>query len=126
MPVNKVPNQRVLTVNKAPTDREHLYTVNNLEAINEAAKYLQTKAGFKLYFYIAKNQNQRQFALSSQDFCNWGGVGIRAYTSAFEELEREGFLIPKEEGSSIYMFYDKSRLDLAEKHGDKVTIEYEE
>lgn len=126
MPIKTYPNQRVLTVNKEPTDKQHLYTVNNLEAVNEAAKYLQTKAGFKLYIYIAKNQDKRQFALSSQDFCNWGGVGIKAYNSAFEELEKEGFLVPKEEGSTIYMFYDKSRIDLAEKHGDKITIEYEE
>ena len=125
MPIKeKFPKQRTITVNKEPTDKNNLYTVNNLAAIDEAAKYLQTKAGFKLYYYIAKNQNKRYFALSSKDFCNWGGVGIAAYNSAFKELEEEGFLIPKEKGSTEYLFYDKSRIDLPLKHGDIVQIEY--
>lgn len=120
-----VPNQRVITVNKEPTDKQHLYTVNNLAAVDEAARYLQSKAGFKLYYYIAKNQNNRQFALSSKDFCYWGGVGIAAYNTAFAELVEEGYLVPKEDGKNVFVFYDKSRLDLPEKHGDKIKIEYQ-
>lgn len=122
--VQTVPHQRVITVNKEPTDRQHLYTVNNLAAVDEAARYLQSKAGFKLYYYIAKNQNNRQFALSSKDFCSWGGLGIRAYTTAFAELVENGYLVPKEDSETIFMFYDKSRLDLPEKYGDKIVIEY--
>lgn len=122
--VQTVPHQRVITVNKEPTDKQHLYTVNNLAAVDEAARYLQSKAGFKLYYYIAKNQNNRQFALSSKDFCSWGGVGIRAYNTAFAELVENGYLIPKEDSETIFMFYDKSRFDLPEKYGDKIVIEF--
>lgn len=119
-----VPNQRIITVSKEPTDKQHLYTVNNLAAVDEAARYLQSKAGFKLYYYIAKNQNNRQFALSSKDFCYWGGVGIRAYNTAFAELVENGYLVPKEDSETIFMFYDKSRLDLPKKYGDKIDIEF--
>lgn len=52
---NKVPNQREITVAKAPTDKTHLYTANNLDALDEAARRLQSKGGFKLYMYLAKN-----------------------------------------------------------------------
>ena len=47
-PIETVPNQRVLTIHKDPTDKQHKYTVNNLEAMGEAARRLQSKAGFKL------------------------------------------------------------------------------
>lgn len=118
--LHTVPNQRILTVNKEPTDKQHLYTMNNLEAIGEAARSLQTKAGFKLYIYIAKNQNNHTFALSSKDFCEWSGVGIAAYNSAFAELVDNGYLVSKNDSKTTYMFYDKSRMDLQE----KVLIEY--
>ena len=121
-----VPNQRVITVNKEPADKKHLYTINNLAAVDEAARYLKSKGGFKLYYYIAKNQNNRRFALSSKQFCDWSGVGIAAYNTAFAELVEEGYLVPKEESKTVFIFFEKSRLDLPEKHGDKVEIEYDE
>ena len=33
----KVPNQRVITINKATCDMKHKYTVNNLDSLDEAA-----------------------------------------------------------------------------------------
>ena len=119
--IETVPNQRVLTIHKEPTDKAHLYTSNNLAALDEAAYQLQSKAGFKLYMYLAKNQDKYNFALSSSQFVAWAGVGLTAYNSAFKELEEKGYLIPKEEGSTIYTFYDKSQLDLD--RNDTRTIE---
>lgn len=127
MPLNSVPNQRMITVHKELTDRQHLYTANNLEAIDEAAHYMRSKAGFKLYFYIAKNQNNYQFALSSSDFCNWANVGIAAYRSAFDELIQNGYLVPKDKEDKeckVFTFYDKSTLDLPMIHNEKTIIEY--
>ena len=41
MPVIKtVPNQRIITVNKALADKEHLYMVINLQALNLACRTL--------------------------------------------------------------------------------------
>ena len=106
-----VPNQRVLTVNKEQCNKENLYTMNNIKAIDEAASRLISKAGFKLYIYIAKNQDKYSFALSSSDFCLWSGCGISAYRSAFKELEDKGYLIKSEDQENRYTFYDKSRIE---------------
>lgn len=117
---NRVPNQREITVNKAPTDRTHKYTANNLEALDEAARRLQSKGGFKLYMYLSKNQDKYNFNLSSNDFMIWSGLGYTAYTTAFQELEEEGYLILKRGTETIYTFYDKSQIP---KKNDSVTIE---
>ena len=128
--IETVPNQRVLTIHKEPTDKQHKYTLNNLEAMGEAARRLQSKAGFKLYMYLAKNQptevTKREWVLSSADFCNWSGAGIAAYRTAFKELEEEGYLIPKDktkDKESIYTFFDKSQKEDIKSAHDNVIIE---
>ena len=112
MPKNdKVPNQREITISKQPTDKKHLYTANNMAALDEAARRLQSKGGFKLYMYLAKNQDKYNFNLSSSDFMQWSGLGYTAYTSAFEELVAEKYLILKEGTETIYIFYDKAQIE---------------
>ena len=96
MKKNKVPNQRQITVNKTVANKTEIYTVNNLSAIDEAVGRLQSKAGFKLYMYLAKNQDKYQFNLFSSDFLRWAGVSITAYNTAFDELVEEGYLILEE------------------------------
>lgn len=127
--IETVPNQRILTIQKLPADTNHKYTVNNLEALGEAARRLQSKGGFKLYMYLAKNQNNYKFALSSTDFCSWSGLGIAAYRTAFEELKTEGYLIARDqtkENECIFTFYDKSQLEDPNKDQDKTIIEIPE
>ena len=123
-PIETVPNQRVLTIHKEPTDKQHKYTCNSLEALGEAAKRLQSKGGFKLYMYLAKNQDKYNFALSSSDFCNWSGLGIAAYRTAFEELEKQGYLIIKGSSTNNYIFYDKAQKEdeAAQKDNINITI----
>lgn len=106
----KVPNQREITINKAPTDKNNKYTANNLNALDEAAFRLQSKGGFKLYMYLAKNQDKYNFNLYSSDFQQWAGIGSTAYGTAFKELVSEGYLILKEGTKDIYTFYDKSQI----------------
>ena len=113
--MSSVPNQRTITVNKEKTDKSHRYTANNLAALDEAASRLQSKGGFKLYMYLAKNQNNYSFALSSADFCAWSGLGMTAYNTAFEELKQQGYLIPKDKSKvkeTVFIFYDKSQLEV--------------
>ena len=117
----KVPNQREITVAKEPTDKKHLYTANNLAALDEAAKRLQSKGGFKLYMYLAKNQDKYNFELSSSDFMQWSGLGYSAYTTAFKELEDKKYLILKEGTDTVYTFYDKAQIP-----EEKVKIEVPE
>ena len=123
-PIETVPNQRDLTIHKEPTDKQHKYTCNSLEALGEAAKRLQSKGGFKLYMYLAKNQDKYNFALSSSDFCNWSGLGIAAYRTAFEELEKQGYLIINGSSTNNYIFYDKAQKEdeAAEKDNINITI----
>ena len=112
--IASVPNQRTITVSKEKTDKSHRYTANNLAALDEAAGRLQSKGGFKLYMYLAKNQNNYSFGLSSADFCAWSGLGMTAYNTAFEELKAQGYLIPKDKSKpkeTIFIFYDKSQLE---------------
>ena len=117
-----VPHQRTITVSKEKTDKANRYTANNLAALDEAARRLQSKGGFKLYMYLAKNQNNRQFALSSAAFTAWSGTGLTAYNTAFKELVSKGYLVQKEGTETIYTFFDKSRHNL--KENDKLIIEY--
>lgn len=124
---NKVPHQRELTISKAPTDKAHKYTANNLAALDEAARRLQSKGGFKLYMYLAKNQDKYNFNLSSNDFMLWSGLGYTAYTTAFKELETEGYLILKEGTTTIYTFYDQTKLPYNDKEKkNSVAIEIPE
>lgn len=107
--IEVVPNQRIITIHKEPTNKKNKYTMNNIEALEEAVKKLQSKCGFKLYMYFAKNQDTYQTALSSSDFCEWANCGMTAYNTAFKELEEKGYLINKAGASTIYTFYDKAR-----------------
>lgn len=105
-------NQRIIKVTKEPTDKKHIYTMNNLAALDDAVYKLQSKAGIKLWIYMAKNQDNYNFALSSSDFCQWAGVSLTAYNSAFKELVEKGFLIQSGSNKNNYIFYEKSRDEL--------------
>ena len=118
-----VANQRVIEVHKEPTNKENLYTTNNMAALDEAARRLQSKGGFKLYMYLAKNQHRYKFALSSSDFCVWSGLGMGAYRSAFEELVKEGYLIQQPEKETLFIFYDKSQNEEKQEQKEKTGTE---
>ena len=105
--IKSVPNQKIVTVNKlicSKEDKTKLYTVNRLDGINQAAAKLQSKAGFKLYIYFAKNQDTYKFALSSSDFCSWSSCSLTAYNTAIKELIDAGYLVA--ESGNNYIFYD--------------------
>ena len=86
------PNQRKIKISKsAPQEGESFALIKN-EDISNASYNLQSKAGFKLYIYLAKNVDKWEFNLSSKHFMMWAGVGTKAYTSAFEELVTFGYL----------------------------------
>lgn len=103
-----VPNQRIIKIKKEPTDKQHKYTTNNLNALNEALEKLDTKGGFKLYMYLAKNQNNYELALSSADVKECCGLAYTAYTTAFNELVDKGYLVSTNEKQTLYIFRDKA------------------
>ena len=108
--INTVPNQRVVTVHKAPADKSHLYTTINLQALGAACNTLQSKAGIKLFLYLAKNQDKYTFALSRADFMEWAGVKDTAYKTAVDELIEKGYLVSK--GGNQYTFYEAGKVNI--------------
>lgn len=105
-----VPNQRTIIVHKSPTNKQNLYATLNLSALDEAASQIESQGGFKLYIYLAKNQNNYDFALSSSHFQEWSGCGKQAYTSGFNELVEKGYLVPNPKVKNGFIFYDKAGL----------------
>ena len=108
--VNLVPHQKLIVVNKAESNKKNLYCILNLESLNRACNALQTKAGIKLFLYLAKNQNKYSFALSSKDFEEWAAVGKTAYDSAIRELIDKGYLVKRDESKEIYDFYENGKI----------------
>ena len=127
--MSKLANQRTITIKKELCDKEHLYTINNLEALEEALYRLQSKLGIKLYLYLAKNQDKYRFDFFSSDFCKLCRCSLTGYNSAFAELVNEGYLIQKEGTKTIYTFYEKSRKTeeaITIENDAKIVEEYEE
>lgn len=101
-----VPNQLVITVDKAKADKQHLYSTINLEAIDYAAIHLKSVGTFKLWLYIAKNQNQYEFALSRAAFLQWSGVSGGTYQSAVTELKNLHYLTPNPKQKNKWIFHE--------------------
>lgn len=101
-----VENQKIVIVNKEASDKEHPYSIINLAAAENAGMTLNGNE-FKLWFYIAKNQNGYSFALSKVSFCREMNVSTSTYYRAVETLIEKGYLVQKEnEKSNVYCFYE--------------------
>lgn len=95
------PNQKTITVKKEPTDNQNYYTMINLNALELAS--IDLKAGaFKLWIYLAKNQNNYTFALSNKAAQQYFGIKKDQYDSAVKELIEKGYLI--ETSKNKYLF----------------------
>lgn len=100
--------QKVITVKKAPADKNNKYCVINQEALHKAMKALhKCAAGLPLWMYIAENQNGYQFALSSTHFMNLTGFGKDAYNSAVKALMDNGYIVPVEGTKQQYIFFEE-------------------
>ena len=85
------PNQKAVTVYKAPCDKENKYAKINIEAMSLAARTLDFKS-FELWIYFAKNQDKHQFALSNAAVRNEFGMKKDSYDSAIANLISAGYL----------------------------------
>ena len=101
---NRVNNQKLIKVHKEPT-KNAIHAQINMEALEASAQRLQAGA-FKLWVYMAKNQNNYEFALSSKDCNDRFGIGIKQYNNAVAELKEKGYLV--EIGKDIYVFNEVS------------------
>ena len=80
-------NQKTITItNKPPCDKNHPYTVTNLSAKYFAMRKLQSLAGYKLWEYLAANQENYTIELSQVAIEKTCGIKKAAYNSAVQEL----------------------------------------
>lgn len=106
----KAPKQRTITVKRNDEDKKAPFLFLSHSIISEASFKLQSAGGFKLYIYILRAEPNKPFNFFSSDFMKWSGLGKRAYTTAFDELVEEGYLVQKEGTETIYTFYPKSQI----------------
>ena len=112
-----VPNQRIITVQKAKADKNHLYTTINLNSLQRACKCLKTIGGIKLFLYMAKNQNKYTFELSRASFMEWSGLAETAYRSGIAELIDKGYLVNTK--GSFYVFHEDGGIADSEQENTK-------
>lgn len=99
------PNQKRVTVNGDKKDKENLYTVLNLESITIAMHTLKNNSSFKLWCYIAKNQNNYTFDLSYIDAGKFCCLSKPTYLKGIQELIDVGYLVETSAGN--YDFYER-------------------
>ena len=99
-----VQNQKVVKVNKEKSDKEHLYTIISLDALQYVCLDELTPAAMKLWLYFMKNQNGYTMALSKVDAMKWGIGSKSSYDRAVKELKDKGYLIAAE--GNYWNFYD--------------------
>ncbi len=100
-----VANQKVVGVNKEPTDKNNIYACINMKALDGAALKLKKPSTFKLWLYFAKNQNGYEFELSAVAVANFCGITEKSYREAVKELIEKRYLIQRGD-SNIYDFYE--------------------
>ena len=97
------PNQKTIKVSKEVCNKDNLYAVINLQALQSAASDLKAGA-FKLWIYFSKNQNFYEFALSNKDVADNFGIKKDQYDGAVKELISKGYLV--ETSGNHYTFYE--------------------
>lgn len=101
------PNQRVVSIKKALSDEDHLYSIMNIEALKTAARSLSDRA-FKLYHYFNMNQDEYSFALSPADVKNKFGMSDKRYREGVDELIDKGYLVNRD--GNFFTFYEHPQI----------------
>lgn len=100
------PNQKTIIVRHAVHDKNHLYAALSVDAIDKAMTALSGNA-FKLWAYIAKNQDGFNLALSSTDICDNRNLMARStYNLCVKELIKNGYLQKMNGKKTIFYFYE--------------------
>lgn len=104
-------NQKIVRIgNREKRDAQHIYSTMNIEAMQEAMMELRGET-FKLWCYLNKNQEGYQFELSQKE-CEKRGIKKDVYYAAVKKLVELGYLVPIEEGSNIYVFFELSHSEI--------------
>ena len=97
------PNQKRVSIHKEKCDKQHLYAVINLEALEAAARDLP-KNSFKLWVYLAKNNDGFELAMGNKAVFESFGIKKDAYDDAVEDLREKGYLVQVK--GNIYEFHE--------------------
>ncbi len=98
-----VENQKLITTKGAKHDKSNIYALINIEAMEKAMQLLKPNT-FKLWCYMAKNQDNYTFALSRVDACRMCNISKPTYLTSIQELIEVGYLV-NTKGNS-YDFYE--------------------
>ena len=101
--IQTAPNQKVVTVHKAPCSDTQLYSKTNIEVESAAMRDLGGSS-FMLWRYLSWNKDGRYFALSSSDVYARTGIAVSTFPRCVKELISKGYLVQTKEGSNHYYF----------------------
>ena len=116
-----VTNQKIVTINKAKSNKQNIYGIVNIEAAQRASKTLKA-GGFKLWVYFNLQQDGYRFELSSKYLKETWGINIRQYNSAIHELIECGYLVQEHEKSNLFTFNEKG-VEIQEKEDNVEPIQ---
>ena len=103
-----VANQDIIIIGeREPFDTKHAFGRIHSNALQQAMTALKGET-LKLWLYLNKNQSGFQLELS-QKACEQWGIKKDAYYTARKKLIKLGYLVPKEEGSNIYIFHEVAK-----------------
>ena len=100
--MNTSPNQRRIYIQK---EQSGTHTIISLEALQKASQELSGE-GFKMWLYLAKNQNNYTLALSKANAIYWGIGSDSSYYRAIKELTNKGYL---QKNNNSYIFNELSK-----------------
>ena len=98
-----VANQKLITTKSAKHDKNNIYAMINIDAMEKAMTLLKPNT-YKVWCYMAKNQNNYTFALSCVDACRFCKMTKPTYLKCVQELIETGYLVNT--GGNAYDFYE--------------------
>ena len=101
------PNQNIVKIVKEKCDKDNLYAMINIEAMQLAMKDL-TPTQFQVWLYYAKNQSGYTFAVSPASALNEFGIKKDTFQKANQVLKQKGYLVQDtDKGNNHYIFYER-------------------
>ncbi len=102
-----VPNQNIIYIQRTSLQVKKDYFKIGNPQLNKAVYDLSGNA-FKLFVYLADNENSHKEELSSSYFCSWANISDSTYRRSFKELVDKGYLRKHKEKDHVYLFQEES------------------
>lgn len=105
MAIPKYPNQRSITIHK-PRSEPGEFTYINTSAALEAMANLSYST-YMLYSFFNLNADKFEYCPSPAYICEITALKRNTYYKAMDELKDKGYLVPHEESSTRFDFYER-------------------